>query len=117
MCARLAHGARCVELVPAKAGELTATVAVDIPTPVAQLALGGQLCALEGGSVGCRALSAPATVTRVPVLADATSIAVGDAHACAVRRTGSIVCWGDNALGQLGVFDPELAPVRRCCPA
>jgi hypothetical protein len=111
VCARLAHGARCVKLERAQTGALTATLAVDIATPVAELALGGTLCTVGGGAVGCRKLSAPATEARVPVLADATSIAVGDAHACAVRRTGSIVCWGDNELGQLGVFDPELAKV------
>jgi hypothetical protein len=111
VCARLAHGARCVKLTRAQAGALTATIAVDIATPVAALALGGKLCTLGSGAVGCRTLSALATETRVPLLADATSIAVGDAHACAVRRTGSVVCWGDNALGQLGVFDPELAEI------
>jgi alpha-tubulin suppressor-like RCC1 family protein len=34
-------------------------------------------------------------------------IVAGRAHACAVLDTGDVRCWGDNALGQLGVGDSE----------
>lgn len=42
--------------------------------------------------------------TPVPVmgLTDAIHIATGRAHACAVRATGGVVCWGLNTTGQLG---------------
>jgi alpha-tubulin suppressor-like RCC1 family protein len=33
---------------------------------------------------------------------DVVGMAMGDAHACALRSDQSVVCWGDNAMGQLG---------------
>jgi alpha-tubulin suppressor-like RCC1 family protein len=38
---------------------------------------------------------------------DAREIAVGLWHACAVLADESVRCWGDNALGQLGVVSTE----------
>ena len=40
----------------------------------------------------------------VPVvdLTDAVQIAAGQFHACAVRATGTVVCWGHNFFGALG---------------
>lgn len=41
---------------------------------------------------------------RAPVkgLTDALEIAVGDEHACALRKSDDVVCWGANDRGQLG---------------
>lgn len=47
-------------------------------------------------------------------LDDAIDLAVGYEHACATRRGGAVVCWGDDGLGQLG-DGPTLHP--RCSPA
>lgn len=41
----------------------------------------------------------PAVVTGI---ADAVSIGAGTNHACAVRKSGAVVCWGLNDDGQLG---------------
>jgi alpha-tubulin suppressor-like RCC1 family protein len=43
------------------------------------------------------------------VLNDATELALGNNHGCAIRANGSVVCWGDNAKGQLGV-NPATTP-------
>jgi alpha-tubulin suppressor-like RCC1 family protein len=39
---------------------------------------------------------------RIPVIDDATQIAVGIELACALRGDGSVWCWGKNDFGQLG---------------
>jgi len=38
-------------------------------------------------------------------LSDARSIESGARHTCAVRVTGEVACWGDNAASQLGTGD------------
>lgn len=38
----------------------------------------------------------------VPNLDDGIAVAAGAAQACAVRKTGAVVCWGINDKGQLG---------------
>lgn len=39
---------------------------------------------------------------RVPRLTDATHVAVGQRHACAILGAGDVSCWGANDAGQLG---------------
>jgi len=64
---------------------------------------------LGSGSTG-DAASVPTTVAG---LSDAIAIAAGDQHTCALRRAGSVVCWGGNAFGQLGrgSLTPSSTPV------
>lgn len=47
---------------------------------------------------------AEAALAPTPVIGmdDAIQISAGDAHTCAVRRDGSVWCWGDDLHGQLG---------------
>ncbi len=52
----------------------------------------------RGGASG--ALSNPPG--EVMGLADAVHLSVGQQHACAVRTSGAVVCWGVNRSGQLG---------------
>lgn len=53
-------------------------------------------------------LARPATVAmsstpiEVTGVEDAVAVSAGFRHACAVRQTGSVVCWGENENGQLG---------------
>lgn len=46
--------------------------------------------------------SASSTAVTVTGLTDATAIALGGSHACALRRGGQVVCWGSSSVGQLG---------------
>jgi hypothetical protein len=78
------------------------------PTPVAGLvgataiALRSRgLCAvLQDGSLTCRSLREP------PTLSGVTQLASGSGHTCALRRDGTVACFGTNDSGQCG------APVK-----
>jgi alpha-tubulin suppressor-like RCC1 family protein len=50
-----------------------------------------------------------AAPTKVPLLADIRSVAVGKTHACALSNSGLVYCWGRNNQGQLGGFEGELS--------
>lgn len=101
-----------------------------VPTPIAepngqyvQLAVGGgHSCALttEGavycwgnnvyGQLGNGTLSAGSSTpvhVDLPAGVHVVAIASGGMHSCALSNDGAVYCWGDNALGQLGI--PELA--------
>ena len=34
---------------------------------------------------------------------NATALALGSYHTCALLTSGNVVCWGQNAWGQLGI--------------
>jgi alpha-tubulin suppressor-like RCC1 family protein len=38
-------------------------------------------------------------------MTEATAIAVGDSHTCALLMKGKLRCWGGNEKGQLGTGD------------
>ena len=40
--------------------------------------------------------------TALTTVGDTVDLAVGDTHACALRREDGLACWGGNAFGQLG---------------
>jgi alpha-tubulin suppressor-like RCC1 family protein len=64
---------------------------------------GGLVCALLGdGSVTCENGGPP--FSRVPGLAYASDVSVGQFQACAVTSDGRVSCWGQNEYGELGVF-------------
>ena len=77
----------------------------------------GHTCALrQTGTITCWGLnyngqlgngqSGRAADSSVPIevlgITDATAITAGGSHTCALRRTGTITCWGNNHSGQLG---------------
>ncbi|MGH2843041.1 MAG: hypothetical protein ACRDKL_05575, partial [Solirubrobacteraceae bacterium] len=99
----------------------------DVPVQVSGLASGAQsistaaamACAvLLSGSIDCwgegydgqlgNDTSASQSDTPVTVygLTDATAVAVGDDHVCALAA-GAVSCWGENDVGQLGDNEAE----------
>ena len=92
-------GGRCAHS-PA-AGDLAGVTALGFGTY-------GFCALLEGGGVRCST-----TALKRLVVTDATALAVGEQHACAIRKTGALVCAGWNAFGQVGtgaVDDPAAPP-------
>ena len=73
-------------------------------TQSAQVRCWGKNSAGQIGN-GSDGVIAPDVTTPAVVsgLVDVASIALGDAHSCALRvRIGTVWCWGDNAFSQLG---------------
>lgn len=59
----------------------------------------------ENGQIGSgRIYYGRTTAARVDVVnvADAGAVAAGDKHTCALRKVGTVSCWGSNSHGQLG---------------
>ena len=54
------------------------------------------------GEVACSACHVNTTGCR-----GAVSVAIGEAHACALDDQGTIFCWGNNGSGQLGIGSAE----------
>lgn len=88
-------------------------VAVGADFACARHASGAVSCwgATSDGRLGCSGTatcpSADVVIATMPVrvagLDDAVRIESGAGqHTCALRRTGTLVCWGDNSHGQLG---------------
>lgn len=68
------------------------------------------------GQLGDGTQTSRSSATRVELSpSDVLEIAAGFRHTCAVRGSGELWCWGDNAAGQLGTGSlgaPSLLPVR-----
>ena len=112
-----------VSTSPMQAETMTTT---SVPTPTTQesqmlidsIATGGfHSCALmRTGSISCwgsnlngqlgNGLGDDFALSAVPMevvgIDDATAVAEGGWHTCALRRTGEVFCWGSNWDGQLG---------------
>ena len=108
--------------VPAAVGFVSAVPAgLAANTEIAGLALGGNhSCALlQGGAVLCWGANAsgqlgqgdvnivgddevPASRPPIDLGGPATQVTAGGSHTCALLEGGSVRCWGDNSVGQLG---------------
>jgi len=59
-------------------------------------------CAINGSSVQCWGDSSSGKTSVPGVVSAPKRIAAGSNHTCAINSTGTVSCWGDNSLGQLG---------------
>jgi alpha-tubulin suppressor-like RCC1 family protein len=48
------------------------------------------------------------TPVRVVGISDAVALSMAANHACALRRSGAVACWGYGAQGQLGIGGPAI---------
>lgn len=67
----------------------------------------GYCVVLSSGRVACYTIESTGSYDAGPALVsgleDISHVAVGGEHACALKRDGTVWCWGDNQLGQTGV--------------
>lgn len=98
----------------------TTPTRVSLPRPAISIAAGRDfsLAVLDDGrvyawgvnglgqlGVGTRALAGSLTPVEVPGIATARSVAAGNDHALALLADGSVLAWGSNSAGQLGLGD------------
>jgi alpha-tubulin suppressor-like RCC1 family protein len=68
-----------------------------------------------GGDAGCHVARSKSVLNdAIAITGGGTYANGGVSHACALRVDGSVVCWGDNGLGQLGV--PQQETLRSARP-
>lgn len=117
---QLGNGTRAASLAP------TRVVGVEGARDVA-CGFASTCALLETGEVRCwgdngagqlgDGMGGPDASSTEPVtvdgLTDAVELVLGESHACARRRIGGVVCWGDGSRGQLGhgSFGVSLVPV------
>jgi alpha-tubulin suppressor-like RCC1 family protein len=104
---------------PASEGFPSAFAPITAPAiATSEVSIGEQVaCAVvSDGTLSC--FGKPphsAKPTTIAGLASVAHVVVGGHHVCALRREGSVLCWGDNDAGQLGdgtyVSHPTPTPV------
>lgn len=62
----------------------------------------GNICVDANGSATRQPGRERSDVRYVEAIADATDVVAAQTHTCALRRTGSVACWGADDSGQLG---------------
>ena len=64
---------------------------------------------LGNGSVGSSVKPVPVTdlENSSAPLSEVKEVSAGENHACALLKSGRVVCWGDNSFGQLGNIKAE----------
>ncbi|MCB9597624.1 MAG: hypothetical protein H6719_33205 [Sandaracinaceae bacterium] len=95
-----------------------------------ELGAGTLACGRSGGNVSCWGYvdvpqllhisgvphpDATDRPTRIAGITDATALAVGDDHGCALRATGEVACFGDTRSGGVGALRAGCVS-SRCSP-
>ena len=62
-----------------------------------------ELVGNHGERIATPALACSRVPLRVPGVAGIVQVAAGRGHTCALTAGGSVLCWGDNGSGQLGI--------------
>ena len=108
------------QLGPERVGNQTSQPSVTIRSAATTVSTGdGFACAVVNGHVECWGSNSngqlgmltagnysvlPPSPTTGPGMAGTPgSLAVGRIHVCAIRGLGELLCWGDNAVGELGI--------------
>jgi alpha-tubulin suppressor-like RCC1 family protein len=123
-CALLADGVHCWgfngygQLGDGSTTDRPAPVAVSGISKVTAIAAGNaHTCALANGAVACWGYGqygqlgqgadddSPTPVQPIGLDKGVTGIGVGSVHSCAIVANGTLYCWGNDTVGQLGNND------------
>jgi alpha-tubulin suppressor-like RCC1 family protein len=116
---QLGNGSINESLLPTSLDSLAGAVQIVAASRFTCARLGsGQVNCWGANTLGQLGTGSPNTAPNpspaITNVSDAISIWVGYEHACAVRRTGSVVCWGAAGSGQVGSGSvPEDASIPR----
>ena len=69
---------------------------------------GGNWSGQLGKSPTLEGVDDPAELVQVSNINDATAIAIGGSHTCALHQGSTVSCWGNNRYGQLGNGQEDL---------
>lgn len=104
----VAHVSPLFEAQPARrTGTAAASISVGytaacILSESGRVSCWGENCVGQLATLASEAGLGTEVLTEVAGIDDAIDLDVGGAHACAVRRDGSVWCWGAGQQGQLG---------------
>ncbi|WP_436176419.1 RCC1 domain-containing protein [Acidovorax sp. LjRoot66] len=94
---------------------LTTGKAVNVPelSGAVKIATGkdATCAALKSGKTVCigaasnleGSIANPMQPLQLPNINDSVDVAINEGHACVLRASGTVACWGQNQFGQLGV--------------
>ncbi len=92
------------ERLPALVAGIDSSSQADKNTAVVSAGNDGA-CGIRAGALLCWGKLSPSgapTAVGSDAAHDYLAVSVGNAHACALRATGALACWGANQQGQLG---------------
>ncbi len=95
-------GAQRCDLLSASISQVTCEIAAGVVQPTSDSAVAGTAVDLTITLVTGETTTQSSALLAYDPFTDASEVAVGSSHACALHIDGRVSCWGTNSSGQLG---------------